>query len=47
MTQRPNLASDLFSVFQEIAMFATFLNNCKKANRERNKPNPKNTQQNM
>ena len=23
MTQRPNLASDLFSVFQEIAMFAT------------------------
>lgn len=24
MTQRPNLAGDLFSVFQEIAMFATF-----------------------
>lgn len=47
MTQRPNLASDLFSVFQEIAMFAIFLNNCEKANRERNKPNPKNTQQNM
>lgn len=46
MTHRPNLASDLFSVFQEIAMFATFLN-CEKANRERNKPNPKNTQQSM